>query len=109
MSCAARFDEHDAAGVAERGHEREHVFLEKRLAAGDLDEWAIDGEQLGEDVVHGAFGAFVKRVFRVAIGAAQVAKSQPHKDAPLARPGTLALDGFVNFVVKRPSSNWVVR
>ena len=95
---AAGFDEHGAAGVAERGHQREHVFLQQRLAAGDLDERAVEREHLGEHLGHGAFVAFVKGVFGVAVGAAQVAESQPHEDAAPARPGALALDGLVDFV-----------
>ena len=44
------------------------------------------------------FFPLVKRIFRVAIIAAQIAEGQPDKDARFTRPGALSLDGMINLI-----------
>ena len=43
---AAGFDEDRVAGIGEHRHERQDIFLQKRFAAGDLDERAIERQRL---------------------------------------------------------------
>ena len=35
-------DQHGAAGIAQRRHQRQHVFLQQRLATGDLHHRRIE-------------------------------------------------------------------
>ena len=96
--CAARLEQNSVAGVAQDRHQREHVLLQKRFAAGDLDQRTLKTRDSIDDLFKRSFLAFVKRVFGIAIIAAQIAEGEPDKDTALARPGALALDRLVNLV-----------
>src|SRR6266496_6605812 len=50
------------------------------------------------DLLQRLFLPFVKGVLRVAIVAAQIAESQPHKNAWSPHPGAFALDRVINLV-----------
>ena len=95
---AARFQQNGVAGVAQDRHQREDVLLQKRFAAGDLNEWTAKFFDLIGNFAQRHLLAFVKGVFGVAIIAAQIAEGEPDKDTPLTRPGALALDRLVNLV-----------
>jgi hypothetical protein len=95
---AAGLDEDGAAGIAEHAHEGKDVFLKKGLAACDLDEGAIKGLNLVEEVAEGASGAFVEGVGGVAVGAAEIAAGEADEGAAKTGPGALALDGKVDLV-----------
>ena len=95
---AARLEQDRVAGVGEHRHQRQHIFLQERLAAGDLDQRATVRRDRIDDFGQRLFLALVKGVFGIAIGAAQIAESQPHEDTRPTRPGALALDGAIDLV-----------
>ena len=84
--------------IAQNRHQREHVLLQERFAAGDLNQRTLKARDPINDFFERSFLAFVKGVFRVAIVAAQIAEGEPDKNTTLARPGALALDRLVNLV-----------
>jgi len=69
----AGFDQHFAAGVEQPLHQRVHVRLQQRFAAGDLDERALVAEHLRHHVVDGHLPSTRERIRRVAPAAAQIA------------------------------------
>src|SRR5438477_3711042 len=74
------------------------MFLQQRLAAGNLNERTIKRCDKIDNLLQRLFFPFVKCVLGVAIIAAQVAERQPHKSTTLPGPGALALDRLINFV-----------
>jgi len=72
--------------------------LQERFAASDLDQRTTETADKFDNLIQRLLFPFVERVFRVAIIAAQIAKSQPHENTPLTRPRALTLDGLVNLV-----------
>ena len=99
MSCAPLVSSNTVwPASASMRHERKHILLQERFAAGDLDERALERFDRIDDFRQRLLFPFVKGVFRVAIGAAQIAKSQPDKNARPARPGALALNREIDLV-----------
>ena len=94
----ARLDENRSPGIAERGHERQDIPLKERLAARDLDQRAVERQNLREDLVKRSLFPFEERILRVAIRAPQVATGQPDKYTREPGPRALALDRLVDFV-----------
>ena len=100
---SAGLEQHRAAALEQRLHQRVHVLLQQRLAAGDLDERTVVPLDLGEHCRQRTLVAFVERVRRVAPRAAQVARGEPDEDARPARVGRLALDRVENLVNRQQS------
>ena len=95
---AAGLQHHGSSGGEEPIHQRVDVFLEQRLAAGNLHQRRsvrLDG---ADDLVHGHLVPLVERVRRVAPAAAEVAGGQPDEHAELPRARRLALDRMKNLV-----------
>ena len=91
--------EHDAPARGQQTvHQRIHLVLQQRLAAGNLDERAAMPIDLGHHLVHRHLAPFVERVRRVAPGTAEVARRQPHEHAGLAGARRFALDGVEDLV-----------
>ena len=95
---SARFEQNSVARVAQDRHQWEHMFLQERFAAGDLDQRTVKFFDSIGNFAQRHLLAFVKRVFGVAIIAAQIAESEPDKDTAFSGPGALALDRLVNLV-----------
>jgi hypothetical protein len=72
--------------------------LQERFASRDLDERTLERRHRRHDCIERLLPALVKRVFRIAIIAAQIAKRQADKDAWLTRPGALTLDRVIDLV-----------
>ena len=95
---AARFQQHRMAGITKRCHQRQYIFLQQRFPARDLDERTVESSNRLRDFAERLFFAFVKRVFGIAVGAAQIAESEPNEYTWPPRPAALALDGVIDFV-----------
>ena len=108
---AAGLDEHGEAVIAKLLHQRQGIFLEQRLAAGQFDERKFgtrgtrpSGEWFGQ--LADFFQNFRERLFfalgegvgGVAVGAAQVAGGEPDEDARQAGEGAFALEAQIDFV-----------
>ena len=50
----AGLEQHGLAALEQRLHQRIHVLLQQRLAAGDLDQRAVEPIDLAEHIVRGA-------------------------------------------------------
>ncbi len=72
--------------------------MQQRFASGDLDERTVKVFDSIGDFAQRHLLAFVKRVFGVAIIAAQITEGQPYKNTAFTRPGALALDRLVNLI-----------
>ena len=72
--------------------------MQERLAAGDLNEGTVKLFDSIDNFTQRHLLALVKRVFGVAIIAAQIAESEPDKDTAFSGPGALALDRLINLV-----------
>ena len=92
------------AAVDERLHERIHLLLQQRLAAGDLDEGTVRAVDLRKHLVQRLLAPLVEGVRRVTPRAAQVAGGQPDKDARPAGVGRLPLNRVEDFVDRQQSS-----
>jgi hypothetical protein len=86
------------ACIAQDRHQREDVLLQERFAAGDLDQRTVKFFDSIGNFAQRHLLAIVKRVFGVAVTAAQIAERQPDKDTALTRPGALALDRLIDFI-----------
>ena len=95
---AAGLEQNRVARVRQHRHQGQHIFLQQRLAAGDLDKRTIKRRDKIDDLIQCLFFAFVKCVLGIAIIAAQIAESQPHENTTLPRPGALALDRLINLI-----------
>ena len=100
---AAGLEQHGLARLEQALHQRIHVLLQQRLAAGDLDERAAVRLDLGHHLVHAHLAAFVERVRRVAPAAAQVAGGQADEHARPAGVGRLALNRVEDLVDRSAS------
>src|SRR6516165_1466750 len=94
----AGLEEHRVTRVAEHGHQRLHVLLQQWFTACNLDQGTPICRDGTENVAQASFDSLVKGVLGIAVAAAQVAVGKAHKNAWPAGPGTLALDGVINFV-----------
>lgn len=61
--------------------------LQKRLAAGDFHQWNLEAPRLRSHILDGASVAFIKGIFRVTVGAAEVAAGKADEDAREAGVG----------------------
>ena len=95
---AAGLDQHGLPGIEQALHQRIHIGLQQRLAAGHFDGLAAARLDVGHDLVHAHLAALVEGVGRVAPAAAQVAGGQAHEDARPAGIGRLALDRMEDLV-----------
>jgi len=100
VMCAAGLDQHGVARVAQTRHEGVDTLLQQGLAAGDFDQLARVRGDFFDNIGERAALTLIKSVFRIAIGAAQVAAGESHKDARLACVGTLPLNA-VEYLVDR--------
>ena len=100
---AAGFEQHGAAAIEQRLHQRIDVVLQQRLAAGDLDERTVEPLDLGKHLVERLLAPFVKGVRRVTPRAAQVAGGQAHEDARPAGVGGFALNRVEDLVNRQQS------
>ena len=96
--CTAGLDQDAFAYITKSCHQRQHILLQERFTTCDLHHRYIVTEHFGFDVVKGLFTTFKKGVFGIAVGAAQIAKRESYKHARPASPGTLALNGGVDFI-----------
>ena len=94
----AGLEKNGVPGVRQHRHQQQNIFLQKRLAAGDLNQRTIEATDKIDNRIQCLLFPFVERVFRVAIIAAQIAKSQPDESTALSRPRALPLDRLVNLV-----------
>lgn len=94
----ARFQQHRQSSVAQHLQQRDASRLHQRLAPRDLDQRTPERLHLPQDFLQLHLLPLIKGILRVAIRAAQIAKSQPHKHAGQPRPGALALHRLVDFV-----------
>ena len=113
---AAGLEEDREVIIAQRFHQRQRVFLEERLAPGDLDERQFANRilnvkgagnwlkafreqlDLSNDRGQRLFSALGKSISRITIRTAQVAGSQPDEDARQAGEGAFTLQAQVDFV-----------
>lgn len=68
------FEQNGMTRVCQRGHQRQHVFLQKRFSSSDLDERTAKPDHGLYDLSKSLFFSFVKSVFGIAIIAAQIAE-----------------------------------
>ena len=103
---AAGLDHHRVANREKLFRQRINLFLQQRLAAGQLHQRDTGRAAIGalvqplhpvHHLVHAHLFPAVKRVRRVAPGAAQVAAGKPHENARQARARPFALYRFENF------------
>jgi hypothetical protein len=99
---AAGLEQDGVVRVGQHRHQRQHIFLQKWFATRYLHQRATECFHRFDDFVQRLFLAFVEGVFRVAVTAAQIAESQPHKNAWPSCPGAFTLDGVVNLVDRQP-------
>ncbi len=95
---AAGLEQNIVTRIRQDRHQRQHIFLEQRLATSDLDERTIERRDKIDNLLQRLLFAFVKCVVGVAIIAAQIAESQPHKNTTLPDPGAFTLDRLINLV-----------
>ena len=95
---AACLKQDGATGVRQQRHQGQDIFLQERLAAGDLDQLAIVAGNRAHDFTERFLFTLVKGVFRVAIGTAQIAKSESDENAGQPCPGAFPLHREVNLV-----------
>ena len=91
-------EQNRVTGIGEHRHERQHIFLQERLASGDLDQQALKRAHRLRDFFERQFLPLVERVLGIAISAAQIAKREAYKNARLSCPGALSLDRVIDFV-----------
>ena len=95
---AAGLDEDFVALLNERLHQRIDVRLEHRLAAGQLDQLAVEPGHFGDDGLDGHLVAFGEGIRRVAPRAAQIARREADEDARAPDVRGLALNRQVDLV-----------
>jgi hypothetical protein len=104
---AAGFEEHGEAVVAKLLHQRERIWLEQRLTAGEFDERepgianlkrlskpAHFRQRTGQQL----FAPLGERIRRIAVGTAEVARGEPDKHARQPGKGAFPLQAQVDFV-----------
>ena len=95
---AAGFEHYRTTSFEQPIHQRVHVFLQQRLAAGNLDERTTILPNRGDDLLDRHFAALVERIGGIAPGTSQIACREPHEHAGPTRPGRFALNGVEDFV-----------
>ncbi len=89
---AARFEQNSITGIAQHRHQRQHIFLEQRLATCDLDQSTAKPCDRIYNLVQSLFLSFVKGVLGIAIIAAQIAECEPHEHTGLSYPRAFTLN-----------------
>src|SRR5882672_10064765 len=95
---ASGLEEHRPPAFEQLLHQRIHILLQQRLAAGHLDERTRVRVQLLEHVIERALRSFVEGVRRVAPRAPEVAGGQANEDTRPPGVARFALDGVENLV-----------
>src|SRR5882672_11221272 len=95
---AAGFEEDRPSTFEQPLHQRIHVLLQQRLAAGDLDERAGERLHLLQNLFEGTFGALVERVRRVTPRAPEIARGEADEDTRAPGVARLALDRVEDLV-----------
>lgn len=95
---AARLQEDGVPGITKARHQRNDVLLQERLAPRNFHQAAAELCHHIDDFVQRHLSPLIKRVFRVAIIAAQIAKGQPDEHTPTTGEGALALDRLIDLI-----------
>ena len=91
---AAGFKEDRIPPIAQSGHEREALGLDKRFPSGDLHEAAPISLHRSEGLIDRALVSSVKGIVGIAPGAAERASGQPYKHTGLSDVARLTLDAM---------------
>jgi hypothetical protein len=91
---AAGLQENRIAGIAQSGHEREALGLDKRFPSGDLHEAAPIGMHLRQDLIDRALVPSIKGIVGIAPGAAERASGESYKHTGLSGVARLALNAM---------------
>jgi hypothetical protein len=91
---AAGLKQDRIAGIAQSGHEREALGLDKRFPSRDLHEVAPIGMDLRHDLIDRALVPSIKGIIGIAPGAAERASGQPYKHTGLSSVARLALNAM---------------
>ena len=86
------------AGISQPGHQRVDLGLQKRFAAGQLDQRATEAGHFRHDLVQGHGGPLVEGVRRIAPDAAGIADGGADEDARQARKGRFTLHAAIDFM-----------
>src|SRR5262249_27583631 len=105
---SAGLEQNGASAMEQCLHERIHLLLEQRLAAGHLDERAVVSIHSGKHGIDGLLRSLVERVRRVAPRTSQVAGGEAHEDARTPRIARLALHRVEDLVNREQSSYYPV-
>jgi hypothetical protein len=89
---AAGLKEHRIAGIAQSGHERETLGLDKRFPSRDLHEATPIALHLRQDFIDRALAPSVEGIVGIAPGTAERASSQSYKHTGLSGVTGLALN-----------------
>jgi hypothetical protein len=81
-------------GIAQSGHEREALRLNKRFPSRDLHEAAPIGVHLRQDLIDRALVPPIKCIVGIAPGAAERASGQPYKHTGLSSVARLTLNAM---------------
>src|SRR5215208_2317382 len=95
---AAGLEQHRLATVEQTLHKEVHLFLQQRLAAGDLDQRAAVSIDLIDDIVQGTLAALVKGIRRIAPATAQIAGGETHEHTRPSGVCGLSLHRMEDFV-----------
>src|SRR6185503_6867809 len=95
---ASGLEEHRPPAFEQPLHQRIHVLLEQRLAAGHFDERTCVRVQFLEHLVERALPSLVERVRRVAPRAPEIAGGQAYEHAGTSRIAGFALHRIENLV-----------
>ena len=71
---AAGLEQYRVAGIGQHRHQRQHVFLQERLAAGDLDERTVKRGHCIDNLLQSLLLSLVKGVLGIAIITTQIAE-----------------------------------
>jgi hypothetical protein len=91
---AAGLKQDRIAGIAQSGHEREALGLDKRFPSRDLHEAAPIGMHLRQDLIDRALVPSIKGIVGIAPGAAEWASGQSYKHTGLSDIARLALNAM---------------
>lgn len=94
IDSAAGLKEDRIPGIAQSGHERETLSLDKRFPSGDLHEAAPIGVHLRQGLVDRALVPPIKGIVGIAPGAAERASGQSYKHTRLSSVARLTLNAI---------------
>ena len=78
---SAGLDQNSLSEVTELRHEWQDIPLQEGFASGDFHQRTVKSQHPLNDFRQSHLSAGVKCIGRITIGAAQIAKRQPHEDA----------------------------